>query len=154
MKTTLISIVCFFAFQAVLANDVAPKAVQQKFSEMYPDARLISWGALPEGLVATFRDREGLKKAFYKETGEWLETRVRVGLVQLPEALSAAFLTHYQDGAISSIHKVHAPQYVRYQVEIELPDRILLDVYDSEGRLLEKSTILFSANAASVFYGR
>lgn len=153
MKTVIISIVCFFALQAVSANDMIPKTVQQKFSGMYPHAQLISWEVLPEGLVATFRDKEGLKKAFYKDTGEWIETRARAGLAQLPQGLNAVLLANHKESEISFITKVYSPRGIRYRVETELPDRILLYLYDSEGRLLESSTLMFSASAARVIYG-
>lgn len=149
MKTAIVgAFLLILSLPAASAFSSIPEAVQNSFSKMYPAVKSPFWEIRPEGLVATFRDEEGLKKAFFSEAGEWLETRVRLGLDQMPEGVQDFIKNNYRDAEISFCGKVYTPQGIRYRVESELPDRILLKNLNTEGKLIDEHAILLSTAAS------
>lgn len=155
MKTAIVSaLLLVLSFPVALAFSSIPEAVQNSFSNMYPAVKSPFWEIRPEGIVATFRDEEGLKKAFFSEAGEWMETRIRLGLDQLPHGVQLFIKNNYRDAEISFCGKVNTPQGVRYRVESELPDRVLLKNLDAEGQLIDEHAILFSTAVAVPVRGR
>ena len=128
----------------LLAATEVPKVVQDAFARLYPQITTLDWEHRPEGIVATFVDEEGLKKAFFNADGHWLETRNRMATDQLPAPIQAFIQRNYQGASISFAGRVYNPNGVWYRVESELSDRVVLKNLNTDGALIEERTIWFS----------
>ena len=149
-KMSLILFIALASSVAAFANSYIPEAVQQKFAQLYPEIEAPFWEKRHDGIVAIFQDEEGLKKAFFQEDGQWMETRIRMGREQLPAAVNTFIRENYQEAEISFCGKVYTESGAWYRIESELPNKIVLKTLDGNGVLLKEQSILLStANAPS-----
>lgn len=145
MKKLMLCLTLLMAAQFhLLAATEIPKVVQDAFARLYPHITSLDWEHRPEGIVATFVDEEGLKKAFFNADGYWIETRNRMAQNQLPAPIQTFIQNHYQDASISFAGRVYNPNGVWYRVESELSDRVVLKTLNTDGTLIEERTIWFS----------
>lgn len=150
MKNLWLSLSFFlFSAAALLANGHIPEVVQKTFTQLYPEIENPFWENRHDGIVATFKDKEVLKKAFFKPDGQWIETRIRMGLGLLPTGVENFVRENYQNADISFCGKVYAPGGVWYRVESELPGKVVLKTLDESGKLIEEQILLYSTAIAS-----
>ncbi len=109
MKSLWFSLAFFCISATVSGTDNIPEAVQRAFTQLYPEVNNPLWEMRHEGLVATFRDTEGLKKAFFREDGRWTETRVMMRQEQLPKGVSRFIQEHYKHADITFSGKAYSP---------------------------------------------
>jgi hypothetical protein len=129
------------------ASGTIPEVVQQRFDDLYPGVETPYWEHSNEQhYVAIFPTPEGLRKAFFNRQGQWLETRLRLPLSQLPSGVRQFIAAHYQDAQLTFTGQVYQEGRFWYRVESELPDRVVLKELDPSGQLLSESVITFSTN--------
>lgn len=155
MKNLLVSI-CLLLFSApsIMANGPIPESVQKTFIQLYPEIESPFWENRHDGIVATFLDNEGLKKAFFQPDGQWVETRIRMSIGQLPAGVSRFIRKNYVDAEITFCGKVYTPKGIWYRVESELPGKVVLKTLDESGALIEEQAILFSTAPAPAAEGK
>lgn len=147
MKKLMLCLTLLIAVQFnLLATAEVPKVVQDAFTRLYPQINTMNWEHRPEGMVATFVDEEGLKKAFFNAEGHWIETRIRMATDQLPTPVQKFIQNNYRGASISFAGRVYNPNGVWYRVESELSDRVVLKNLDTDGTLIEERTIWFSTS--------
>lgn len=145
-KLILFMLLLIAAHIGSLAASEVPRSVQDAFARLYPQITTYNWEHRPEGIVATFVDEEGLKKAFFSSDGHWIETRNRMAQDQLPAPVQTFIQRNYQGATISFAGRVYNPNGVWYRVESELSDRVVLKNLDTDGTLIEERTIWFSTS--------
>jgi hypothetical protein len=147
MKKLMLCLTLLVAVQFnLLAATEVPKVVQDAFARLYPQITALDWEHRPEGIVATFVDEEGLKKAFFNVEGYWIETRNRMATNQLPAPVQKFIQNNYSGASISFAGRVYDPNGVWYRVESELSDRVVLKTLNTDGTLIEERTIWFSTS--------
>lgn len=145
MKKLMLCLTLLVAVQFnLLAATEVPKVVQDAFARLYPQITTLDWEHRPEGIVATFVDEEGLKKAFFSAEGHWMETRNRMVMDQLPAPVQTFIRQNYQSASVSFAGRVYHPKGVWYRVESEFSDRVVLKNLDADGTLMEERIIWFS----------
>ncbi len=145
-KLSLILLIVLASSVAALANNQIPAAVQQKFTQLYPEIEMPFWETRHDGIVAIFQDEEGLKKAFFQEDGRWVETRIRMGREELPKGVNNFIRENYREAEISFCGKVYTDSGIWYRIESELPGRIVLKELNEDGILIEERTIALSVD--------
>ena len=145
---TILLIICMFSIQPILTAEglgEIPQSVKDAFAEQYPGITDPLWEKRPEGMVATFRDLQGLKKVFFSEAGNWLETRHKLHVDELPLGVIDFIDTHNgEGGVISFAGRVSSPQGTMYRIESEFPQEVVIKILDASGMLLEKQRVSFS----------
>lgn len=145
MKLTAI---IFLALASVFggANDQVPERVKTAFRQMYPNVHEpdVHWEVRKEAIVATFQEDGGLKKAFYAEDGEWLETRVRLYTSQLPRAIYTYLDRYHSHSDITFLAKVLHPGGFLYRIESETFEEVVIELVDRQGKLLDTRRIPFT----------
>ena len=142
MKNFLLILFFSISFSATaFANGPVPKVVINSFIQLYPQIECPVWENGQDGIVATFLDIDGIKKAFFEENGRWLETRIQIQKDQLPEEIDQFLQKNYGEANIIFCGKVYSADGEWYRVESELPDRVVLKNLDEEGQLIEEESI-------------
>ena len=141
-------IVIAFALMSTLgwANEQIPESVKAAFGKMYPEVPQpdVYWEVQKDGIVAIFNEDGGLKKAFFAENGEWLETRIRLYAGQLPRAIFNYVERTFSDADVTFLAKVLHPDGFFYRIESETYEEVTIDLLDRQGALLETKRIPFT----------
>ncbi|MCO6475141.1 MAG: PepSY-like domain-containing protein [Phaeodactylibacter sp.] len=143
----LLALLLFFlAVGSAQANDQVPESVKAAFEQMHPDVHELDvhWEVRKEAIVATFNEGGGLKKAFFAQDGEWLETRVRLYTSQLPRAVFKYLESIQSDADVTFMAKVLHPGGFLYRIESETFEEVVIELLDRQGTLLEKKHIPFT----------
>ena len=143
----LSALVIALSTSITLAADTIPKAVLHTFTQLYPDIEAPFWEHRHDGVVAIFNDEEGMKKAFFREDGAWMETRIRIARSELPTGVQRFIREHYHEAEISFYGKVYTANGTWYRVESELPGKVVLKNLDDQGMLMDEQVISFSTAA-------
>ncbi len=139
-------LLAFWVTSATLHASV-PELVKKAFRKDFPDIENVYWEQrAEEAFVATFRDEEGLKKVFYTSSGNWIETRIRLSLNDLPGGVRRFIQEHYQDAEITFAGRVLRPNELLYRIESELPDSVIVKLLSEAGLLLKEERITFSTD--------
>lgn len=128
------------------ANEPIPERVKTAFEQRFPDVHELDvhWEMRKGAIVATFNEGGGLKKAFFAEGGEWLETRVRLYPGQLPRPVLHYMERSHSNSDITFLAKVLHPGGFLYRIESETFEEVIIDLVDRHGALLETSRIPFT----------
>lgn len=139
-------IVFLFASITVQANDPIPDSVKAAFEQMHPAVNELDvfWEVRKEAIVATFNEDGGLKKAFFAENGQWLETRVRLYASQLPRAVFNHLERSRSNADVTFLAKVLHPGGFLYRIESETFEEVVIELLDRQGALLETRRIPFT----------
>lgn len=144
MKNIIILTVLLLAGPRLsLAQPEVPTSVLLTFDELHPTAEDPLWEQREEIFIAAFNDREGFKKVFFTEQGQWLETRQRISRGALPQGVATFIRQHYAKADITFLAKVLRARALLYRVESELPGEIVVKELDSRGNLLLEKRINF-----------
>jgi hypothetical protein len=126
------------------SQEPIPTPVETAFSESFPHIEAPFWEKREGAFSAMFADEEGLKKAFFNESGDWLETRIRQDREALPLGVQKFIDDHYQDAYISYMGVVETPDGLHYRVESELSSQIVIKLLTEAGELQEEKRIALS----------
>lgn len=131
----------------IFAGDV-PAAVKAAFRNDYPHADVSLWEQTKEGCIATFRDEEGLKNAIYTQEGEWVETRIRIILRDIPYDVQKAIRKVTGVTRVTYIGKVQRPDGKFYRIESESAEAVTLRLFDENGEMISEEAFYFSTSKA------
>lgn len=136
----------FFMSTLAIANDNIPENVRTAFEQMFPDVHKqdVFWEVRKDAIVATFNEEGGLKKAFFAEDGEWLETRIRLYTSQLPRAVYRYLEKTHRHSDITFLAKVLHPGGYFYRIESETFEEVVIEFLDRTGALMDTQQIRFT----------
>ena len=137
-------LILFGLVNSLQAQVDVPQAVKDRFARLYPQHTNTIWEEQNSKLIATFRDKEGLKRAFFDHNAYWIETRLTQKKNELPIGIQQFITKNYKDGEITFCGKVYNTAGVWYRVESEYPDRIILKTLNGQGNLLEEQIVSYS----------
>lgn len=135
--------ICMIGSQSI-AQESIPIEVQSALYDFHPTAEDVFWEHREGAIVANFFTSGDLTKVYFDEKGNWLETRARTSIHEMPEAVTAFIDQHYQNAEISYTGVVQWPDGRKaYRVESELPSEIVVKIISESGELLEEKRIAF-----------
>ena len=146
MRLLVLMLLLLAGTSSVQANDQIPESVKAAFAQMHPGVSEpdVYWEVRKEAIVATFNEDGGLKKAFFAENGEWLETRVRLYTSQLPRAVFNYLERSRSNADVTFLAKVLHPGGFLYRIESETFEEVVIELLDRQGSLLETKRIPFT----------
>lgn len=145
MKEVIGLLLCLMiSLGTVQAQSNPPIAVVEAFNKLEPEVKNPFWEFREGAIVAMFSHEEGLKKVFFNQEGEWLETRTRLMAPALPKGVKAFVQKLYATTLITYIGKVEQPSQVLYRVETESDDVVSIRLLNESGQLLEEDRIELS----------
>lgn len=153
MKTTTPILLMILMSFSLSAQDMVPESVLAAFQKKVPHAAGVFWEFRENAFVGLYTDLDALKKAFFSSGGEWLETRTRIDMTDLPEGVSRFLKRHYQDADVTYLGRVESPGKQFYRVESELPTSVVIKLLDEQGNLLEERKIDWSYSFSSPGHG-
>ncbi len=142
----LVMLLFAFLINSATAYASVPELVEKAFRKDFPEIVNVYWEQRAEVFVAMFQDKEGLKKVFYTPSGNWVETRIRLEMNDLPDGVRRFIQEHYQDAAVTFAGKVLSPNELVYRIESELPDAVVVKLLSETGVLLKEEQIAFSTD--------
>lgn len=146
--------ICMFLGLFILTNsfgqEKVPAVVLTAFSDREPFAEDVFWEFREDAFVGMFSDVEGLKKMFFDQTGEWLETRTRIARTALPIRVTAFINQHYGTADITYIGRVDEPKRTLYRIESELASAVVIKLLDEQGTLLDENRIEWNFSKPAV----
>ena len=87
-----------------------PMEVRKAFILQYPDAIILDWKMMDNSYEASFKRANHQYTSLYTSAGVWIETSVRVEVVDLPLAVQEGFRSsNYQNWHVDNITKVELP---------------------------------------------
>lgn len=143
-KSTCLFIGLILSLSVVQAQTNTPTAVLDAFSELNPAVDNPFWEFREGSFVAMFSHEEGLKKVFFDQEGEWLETRTRLMAPALPAGVKQFVEELYATKQITYIGKVEQPTRTVYRVESETNSTVSIKLLDQGGELLKEDKIELS----------
>ncbi len=141
MKYLSFVFLTIFLLNASFAQRTVPEAARGAFGQLYSSIENPFWEYREGANVAMFSDENGLKKVFFDNNGEWLETRTRMKPTDLPSDVFNYLDIHYQDADVTYAGKVNRPDGTFYRVESELPGVIVVKLLNEQGNLVEQENI-------------
>ena len=128
------------------AQTPEPLVVRKNFETLYPEAAAPVWTHQAHGnLVAIFQHDRGLKKAFFTETGRWLETRLRMTVEHLPEGVQEFIRLNYSGAEITFCGRIYNENGAWFRVESEYSDRLVLINLDWFGELIAEQEFFYES---------
>ncbi len=100
---TLISVGVFANAQAV---QTVPKAVQEKFDSLFPNATAVKWEKKGVDYQASFTSGINSMKALFAKNGIFIQKVLYISVEALPQATKTYIVTHYPGKKVSSASKV------------------------------------------------
>ena len=145
MKNSLIVLsLSLFVLSSISASNGVPPIVKTSFTSLYPSIKAPFWEVKNDKVIALFTDQEGLKKVYFEKNGEWMKTRHRLSVVQLPDALKDFVEENYASADITFAGKITSENGSWYRIESEFEDRIVLKDLEANGVLISQEEINFS----------
>lgn len=145
MKNSLfVLVLSLFVLSSITANNGVPLIVRTSFTALYPSIKAPFWEVKNDQVVALFNDQEGMKKVFFQKNGDWMETRHRLSVAQLPTALKDFVEENYATAEITFAGKITSETGSWYRIESEFEDRIVLKDLEASGVLISQEEINFS----------
>jgi hypothetical protein len=99
----LISIGVFVNAQAV---QTVPKAVEEKFKTMFPDASAVKWEKKGVDYQANFKSGTNSMKALFAQNGVFIRKEMSIPIGSLPPTAKAFIETRYPGKKVTSASKV------------------------------------------------
>lgn len=143
-KITCLFIGLFLALGGIQAQDNIPTTVLAAFHELAPEVKSPFWEFREGAFVAMFSHEKGLKKVFFNQDGQWLETRTRLMAPALPKGVKQFVEQLYTTALITYIGEVEQPARTVYRVETESIDTVSIKLLSEGGELLEENQIELS----------
>lgn len=140
MKTLLL----FISLWASLHQAEIPTVVIDAFRRDYPETTPTLWEQGREGYLVTFKQEDGLKKAVYTPSGEWIETRTRIMMRDIPTDVLRRIRQETGSEHITHIATVQCPAGIRYRIESEPAHAVIIRIFANTGELLSEDTYEFS----------
>ncbi|MEZ5043508.1 MAG: PepSY-like domain-containing protein [Saprospiraceae bacterium] len=144
MKNFSFLLMCSFFSLGLFGQKNTPSAVLEAFQKLEPKVQTPIWEYREGAFVAMFSHVDGLKKVFFNEEGEWLETRTRIAYESLPSGVKRFIDDHYAAANITYIGKVDQHDSTFYRVESELLSSVVIKLLDEQGILLKENRIDWS----------
>ena len=121
-----------------------PSSVLEAFHKLEPDVSTPFWEYREGAHVAMFPHMDGLKKMFFNEDGDWLETRTRLEKESLPAGVKGFITDRYAEADITYVGKVDQPHRTLYRIESELNSSVIIKLLNEDGVLLSENRIDWS----------
>lgn len=150
MKPILFSVLLLLGASPVVAQLPVPSAVERAFAQSHDYISQPFWEMREGAYVAMFSDEEGLKKVFFETDGTWRETRTRIQEDELPAGVISFIRQHYKAADKTYIGKVESTDGIRYRVESELQDAVVIKLLNAAGELQEEQRIALNNLPRSV----
>lgn len=100
---TLIGIGVFANAQVV---QTVPKAVQEKFNTLFPDATAVKWEKKGVDYQASFKSGMNSMKALFAKNGIFIQKEMSIPVGSLPAVAKTYIETHYAGKKVSSASRV------------------------------------------------
>ena len=110
------------------------------FTKSFKDAENVSWSAMKDGFLASFKENGVETKAYYDQKGRWTATIRTYKEDKLPKDVRKQVKSTYYDYEISRVHEVELPLTpITYVVQlVGKKELINLGVYDGETEVLQR----------------
>ena len=141
MKYLFLVLASLFFLNTNHAQQTVPTAVEDAFTQLYASVENPFWEYREGAHVAMFSEGDALKKVFFDSYGQWIETRTRMELTDLPMQVARFVDQHYGNAEVTYAGKVDRPYGIFYRVESELPTAIIVKVLNEEGNIIEQRNI-------------
>ncbi len=132
---------CALALQTQCQEDkMAPKAVQETFTQMYPGENDPDWHLDANGNYEANFKQKGLKyRADYLPDGSWIETERSIEKKELPKIVRDRIEKEYDDEKITEIEEVrHATKGLFYDVEFKRKGKNKDVEFTADGRIINE----------------
>lgn len=143
-RITCLFIALIFSSVALQAQKSTPVAVLNAFAELNPEVNNPFWECREGAFVAMFSHEDGLKKVFFDQDGQWLETRTRLMVPALPKGVKQFVEQLYATRQITYLGKVEQPSRTIYRVETETLNNVSIKLLNEGGEILEEDRIELS----------
>lgn len=91
----------------VFANaQTVPKAVEEKFKTLFPDATNVKWEKKGVDYQASFTSGVNSMKALFAQNGIYIQKEMAISVAALPQTAKTYIETHYPGKKASSASKV------------------------------------------------
>lgn len=138
MNKIMFFFLTLFLSQSLLGQSSTPNSVLEAFSKLVPTESTPYWEFREGAYVAMFSHADGLKKMFFDEKGEWLETRTRIDRQILPVGVKRFIDTHYAEANITYIGRVDQPESQLYRIESEIGTSVVIKLLSDQGVLMKE----------------
>ncbi len=144
MRNTILFLSIWVIGSPSFAQESIPPEVQSALYDFHPTAEDVFWEHREGAMVANFFTSGDLTKVFFDEEANWLETRARTSIHEMPKAVAAFIHQHYRNAEISYTGVVSWPDGRKaYRVESELPSEVVVKILSESGKLLDEKRITF-----------
>ena len=126
---------------SLFGQNNTPGLVLEAFSEREPEVLNPHWEYREGAFVAMYPHIDGLKKVFFNEEGEWLETRTRLAQESLPVGVKQFINERYAEADITYVGKVDQLERTLYRVESELNTSVVIKLLNEQGVLVDENKI-------------
>ena len=89
------------------------------FTKSFKDAENVSWSAIKDGFLASFKEDGVETKAFYDQKGRWSATIRTYQENKMPKDVRKQVKSNYYDFAINQVNEVTIGEITAYLVRIE-----------------------------------
>lgn len=144
MKNSIFLLMSLFFSITLFGQRPTPITVLEAFSKLEPGVSTPFWEYREGAFVAMYSHMDGLKKIFFNEKGEWLETRTRIDRQSLPVGVKRFIDEHYGEADITYIGKVDQAEHTLYRVESELNTSVVIKLLSEQGVLQKENRIDWS----------
>ena len=122
-----------------------PATVTGAFATKYPNAQTVSWKDKLTSFEATFMNNGIHTNAYFKSTGDWVETDETLSFPTLPSVVKdgyskSKYNTDWKTGDVVEIQK---PDNIQYRITVKKSDVQLKYLYfDTNGKLIKEDLTL------------
>ncbi|HET6992163.1 MAG TPA: hypothetical protein VFJ43_12600 [Bacteroidia bacterium] len=102
----IITLICIGVFANAQTVQTVPKAVQEKFNTLFPNATAVKWAKKGVDYQASFKFGANSMKALFAKNGIFIQKEMSIPLASLPEATKTYIETHCSGKKASSASKV------------------------------------------------
>ena len=135
--------------QPLAGQEQIPESTKYTFQRLYPKADYVYWQDQQDAVVATFLADQGLKKTLFTDSGEWIETRLRMTSEELPAGVQKFIRENYRGAEIVFCGRVYNENGAWFRIESEYADRTVLRMVDWFGDLIIEKEILYEDSNAT-----
>ncbi len=143
MKRRILGFSCLVALLVaptfvLSAQSGIPKAVQNTFDKLFPEATDVNWEQDGEEYLGTFETVDNIIEITILEDGTWQQTTTIMDAEGLPTVAINFIKKEFVVETYYSVSKVETPTQIRFFANFETETQTVSLQFDEDGRLLEK----------------
>jgi len=142
-------VLLFLAFATTVAFTDAqvrkiPSTVTDALTAKYPNAQTVSWKDKITSFEASFVNNGTTTEAYFKSTGDWIETDKELTYEALPSVVKDGFnKSKYADWKTGDVVEIQKPAGTQYRIMVKKSDLDLKYLYfDTTGALVKEAMTL------------